>query len=237
MTAIRCEVSDIIDGRYDTDDGPRVISPYGVEIRRAVLLGFVIDNYYSDNYASFTLDDGSGTIRAKGWGADAEALRNVEPHSFVMVIGKVREYEGERYIVPEVIRFVPDPNYLTLHKLERLRTILERSGMTGLEAPEPEETEAGGGLVVAAPGQAAPENAVFQQSTSVGADTSRPTGAPLVKQILDFICSQGGPVSNDSILEHFCDLGYDKSEITLKILDLLDDGSIIEDPIGVYRCE
>ncbi len=228
MTTIRCEVSDIIKGSFDNNDGPRVISPYGVEMRRVALLGFVVNRYSSEGYASITIDDGSGTIRSKGWGADANALNSVELNSFVLVIGKVREYEGEMYIVPEIIRSVSDPNLLTLHKLERLRTLLQRSGVSGIEAPDDmvDTSEQSGLVVASSPTTKSPP------STDNGPSAS----APLQKQILQFIQSHDGPVSNDEILAFFGERGYPKSEVTHKILDLLDDGLITEDPIGVFKC-
>ncbi len=232
MTAIRCDISDIIHGKYSEEDSPRVVSPYGVEIRRAVLIGFVVGNYSSSEYATLTLDDGTGTIRVKGWGAEAEMLSQVNLYSLALVVGRVREYEGERYIVPEIIRDIPNSNYLTLHKLERLRTILERSGLTGIEPAEPEGGVEGPPLVVASPPSA--EESVSSAPSPKG--SSGMTG-PLVKQILEFIRSSGGPVPNDEIIAYFVEKGFDKNDITLKILDLLDDGAIIEDPIGVYRCE
>ncbi|RLI62553.1 MAG: hypothetical protein DRO93_00860 [Candidatus Thorarchaeota archaeon] len=237
MTAIRCEVADIVNGSYDNEDGPRVLSPYGVEMRRVVLVGFVVDQYVSEGFASITIDDSTGTIRAKGWGSDASALSSIQLGSLVLMIGKVREYEGERYIVPEIIRAVTNSNYLILHKLERLRTLLERSGVTGIEAPEESiapESEAG--LVVAAP-LPADESPATAQGTEDGASSTTSTTGPLGQQIIHFIRARGGPVSNDEILEHFTANGFDRNEITLKILDLLDDGTIIEDPIGVYRCQ
>ncbi len=231
MTAIRCEVADIINGTFDNDDGPRVISPYGVEMRRIALLAFVVGHYSSEGFSSITLDDGTGTIRSKGWGTDAQALNSVMPGSFVLVIGKIREYEGERYITPEIVRSVNNPNLMTVHKLERLRTLLKRSGVTGIESPggEPESAELeNASLVVSTTSD--------NSDSSTASTTEIPSSASLRDQILQFIRAKKKPVSNDEILSYFVERGFQKTEVNSRVLDLVYDGSIIEEPIGVYRC-
>ncbi|MCF2135756.1 MAG: hypothetical protein K9W43_00780 [Candidatus Thorarchaeota archaeon] len=232
MTAIRCEVSDIINGTFDKEDGPRVISPYGVEMRRVALIGFVVGQYSSEGFSSITLDDGSGTIRSKGWGGDAQALSSIAQGSFVLIIGKIREYEGERYIAPEIIRSVDDSNILTLHKLERLRTLLQRSGVPGIESSGSEtgDMSSDSGLVVATP-SAEPDTPAPPPTSEKISST-----APLRQQILQFIKSKDAPVSSEEVLSYFVEKGFQKKELTHRLLDLLEDGSIIEDPIGVFRC-
>ncbi|MHA1771328.1 MAG: OB-fold nucleic acid binding domain-containing protein [Candidatus Thorarchaeota archaeon] len=232
MTTIRCEVSDILKGAFDKEDGPRVISPYGVEMRRVALIGFVVGQYSSEGFSSITIDDSSGTIRSKGWGGDAQALNSIAQGSFVLVIGKIREYEGERYIAPEIIRSVDDPNILTLHKLERLRTLLQRSGASEIEVAGGETSgiKSDGGLVVATPPAETDTPTTSSPSEKISAT------APLRQQILQFIRQKGVPVSSEEVLSYFVERGFQKKEITHRLLDLLEDGSIIEDPIGVFRC-
>ena len=42
MTAVRSNIADIVNGTYGDDNGPHVVSPYGVELRRVVLVGFIV---------------------------------------------------------------------------------------------------------------------------------------------------------------------------------------------------
>jgi hypothetical protein len=42
-----------------------------------------------------------------------------------MVIGKVREYADENYIIPEIVKKIANPNYEILHKLEVLKKIIK----------------------------------------------------------------------------------------------------------------
>jgi len=43
-----------------------------------------------------------------------------------MVIGKVREYAEENYIIPEIAKKIANPNYESLHKLEILKQLVKQ---------------------------------------------------------------------------------------------------------------
>jgi RPA family protein len=78
------------------------------------------------NYSSVTLDDDSDSIRIKAFKDDSKIFDNMEIGDLVMVIGKVREYAGENYIIPEIVKKIANPNYESLHKLEILKQFLKQ---------------------------------------------------------------------------------------------------------------
>jgi len=98
---------------------PNYIEINGNKISRVRVLATVIDKFVSDNneYASLTLDDTTDTIRCKIFG-DLSMLENIEKGDVVDVIGRIREYNGELYILPEIIVKIDDPNFEVLRKLE-----------------------------------------------------------------------------------------------------------------------
>ena len=153
ITAVRATISDIIGGDFREDTGPHVVSPFGVELRRVVVVGFVVNKFYregddsSKRFESITLDDGTDTIRIKVWGdEDSAVLEGVKENILALVIGKVRHYEEETYIIPEIVRELTDPNYMSLHLMERYKAILTRSGIS-----LPSTVEEGQELLVSTP--------------------------------------------------------------------------------------
>ena len=48
MTAVRASISDIVTGTYGDDNGPHITSSYGVELRRVVIVGFVVSKFNKD---------------------------------------------------------------------------------------------------------------------------------------------------------------------------------------------
>ncbi len=115
---------------------PNYIEVDGVKISRVRILATVLDKFVSEdgNYAALTLDDTTDTIRCKiflnsKFGDDSsrqilidlETLENFEKGELVDIIGKVKEYNEERYIQPEIIIKIDDPNFEVLRKLELSR--------------------------------------------------------------------------------------------------------------------
>ncbi|MEA1905164.1 MAG: OB-fold nucleic acid binding domain-containing protein, partial [Candidatus Hadarchaeota archaeon] len=125
-TAYKLKIEDLIRGRYvrSAEGEPsRLVTPWGQEALRAHLIATVVDKFIREDggYASLRLDDGSETIRAKSWGEDVERMKEFEVGDLVEFIGRVREYEGEVHLVPEVLKRVEDPNWELVRELEILQ--------------------------------------------------------------------------------------------------------------------
>ncbi len=90
------------------------------QIMRVNIIGNIIDRYDSEGetkYTFFTLDDGSGQIKLRTFGDDVEKFKTVTQGQTVLVIGVLRNYNNETYIMPEIIR-EQDAKYLLVRKLE-----------------------------------------------------------------------------------------------------------------------
>ncbi|MEM5836496.1 MAG: OB-fold nucleic acid binding domain-containing protein [Candidatus Aenigmatarchaeota archaeon] len=100
-----------------------VITPFGEKISRVNLVATVTDMFLSEdgNYGSITIDDGTACIRVKLFGKDNQLLQKISRGDLVIVIGKVKEYDGEIYVLGEILRKLEDPNFEVLRKLEILK--------------------------------------------------------------------------------------------------------------------
>lgn len=124
-TAYKVCIEDLIGGRYvRSDEGELnyLITPWNQKILRTNLIGTVVEKFIRDDggYATLLLDDGTGTIRVKAWTDGVKEIEKFDVGHLVAVIGRVREYEGEIHLVPEVIRQVENPNWELVRKLEIL---------------------------------------------------------------------------------------------------------------------
>jgi len=90
------------------------------KILRVNVISNVIDKYESEGekrFATITLDDGSGQIRARLFGEEIEKFTDLTQGDTVLIIGMLRSYNQELYILPEIIKKA-DPKYLLVRKLE-----------------------------------------------------------------------------------------------------------------------
>lgn len=130
LTAHKVWIKDIINGKYfqvdDRWEPNYLITPRGRKISRIRIIGVVVNKFTNDEstYASITLDDTTDTIRIKAWEADVAKLDSINIGKTIDLIGKVKEYGDELYIVPEVIVPLKDHNWELVRRLELLKIYL-----------------------------------------------------------------------------------------------------------------
>ncbi|MGY5854876.1 MAG: hypothetical protein RTU92_15005 [Candidatus Thorarchaeota archaeon] len=237
MTAIRVSITDITDGEYRKEDGGQYVrSPHGVELRRVALVGYIVEKRSGKGekgtYANITIDDSTGTIKAWTWDINVGALEQVQTNILALIIGKVKAFSDgqEVYILPEIVREIDDPNHMTLHILERYRTILAMGGTNpddlsidtaSLTSTTPEKPKESG----------KPKETTRQESLS----TAAPTGK-LEKLILQYMQDNPNPdgFRIEEIADHFVPMGHTKADINLEIVNLQAKGAVLEQEIGRY---
>jgi RPA family protein len=121
LTAQKASIKEIINGKFIKKSGfesSYILTNLGRKLSRIRVLGIVIDKFISDDerYATLTIDDASETLRCKAF-VNVKIFDGLNKGNLVDVFGKIREYQGEIYIIPEIIRQV-EPNFETLRMLE-----------------------------------------------------------------------------------------------------------------------
>ena len=141
-TATKLRARDLVDGEFvrgaSRMEPNRLITILKEDVSRVRVLGTVVSRYVSEDrkYGSITLDDATETIAVRTFREELELLERIKPGDIVDVIGKVKEYEGERYVSPESIWQIRDPNWELVRKLELLlkeKRLREKVGQ--VEAP------------------------------------------------------------------------------------------------------
>jgi len=118
---IKARIADIVNGEFVKNDaGEFLRAKNGKELSRIRILGRIVEKFVSNdgNYAALTLDDGTETMRAKFFQQSVSGITNVIAGDLIDIFGFVREYEGEVYIAPLIMKKISDSNYETLRKLE-----------------------------------------------------------------------------------------------------------------------
>ena len=124
-TAYKLRINDIFKGKQIFEDSEgqnkrlRYIELGDKKIKRVNLIANVIDKYehQEKKFATMTLDDGSGQIRIRLFGEDTDKFREIIQGDTLIIIGVLRSYNQELYILPEILK-KQEPKYLLVRKLE-----------------------------------------------------------------------------------------------------------------------
>ncbi|MCK5233279.1 MAG: OB-fold nucleic acid binding domain-containing protein [Candidatus Aenigmarchaeota archaeon] len=133
----RCRVCDVLSASPASDgNGNFFESPLSDRLSRVHLFGIVREVFASEDnkYAFITIDDTTGIIRCKAFG-NTEVVTDIKAGHMVDVIGRIREYNDEVYIMPEIVRVQSDPNIETLRWVEILNVLKEKGIDTKAAAP------------------------------------------------------------------------------------------------------
>lgn len=140
QVAHKVRLRDLIEGTYTRMEGewePNFIQTRsGKSISRVNVIAVVASEPVSDqNSSSFVIDDASGQIPVRAFG---QQRFDVKLGDVVLLIGRPREFSGQIYIVPEIIKRIEDTKWIDYRKLE----LGQESPQQGTQAqlqPIPEE--------------------------------------------------------------------------------------------------
>lgn len=120
-TAYKMRIGDILKAKPIMAEGKFLFLELGdKKISRVNILANCVDKFISDGekkFGSLTLDDASGQIRLKVFSDDLPLIVNVNQGDTLQIIGNVREWNSEIYVLPEIVKKV-DPKWLLVRKLE-----------------------------------------------------------------------------------------------------------------------
>ena len=89
----------------------------GMNISRVNIVATLIYKSEDLNYDSAIIDDGGGRILVRGF-EKSNIFSNVDVGDVVLVVGKIRDFNNERYIIPEILKKVEDAGWMNVRKLE-----------------------------------------------------------------------------------------------------------------------
>lgn len=151
QTAYKLRISDILRGNQIFDETPPEnpeqttnkrllhIEIGDKKVQRVNLVANVIDKFESEGenkFASITIDDGSGQIKARVFSEDLEKFQDLTPGDTIITIGVLRSFNQELYILPEIVK-KQNPKYLLVRKLE-----IEKSTPKPLTTEQKQEIKA-----------------------------------------------------------------------------------------------
>ncbi len=114
--AYKVKISGVQGAVFSKDDASAgYIKINGANISRINLIATIVDKFVQ-GYASAVIDDSSGRISLKSF-ENINVFDKVELGDVVLVVGKIREYNKDKYILPEIVRKT-DPDWIRVRMAE-----------------------------------------------------------------------------------------------------------------------
>ena len=218
QTAYKIWISNVINSVFINSIGewePNYIEFSGIKVSRVNVIATVVDKFKSNDgtHASITLDDGTGTIRARAFRDDIKLIEDINIGNIVNVIGRLREYQQEIYIIPEIVKSV-DSNFEVLRKLELFK-----------EIGRPKKRE----QVITAEGHIEKEeNVEVKEEVAISSSDSK---RQKILNLIENYSEIGGANINVVVRES----GFSEEEANSIIEELLKEGEIYENKPGYLK--
>ena len=137
QVAHKIRIGDLLNGNIVFDgDKFSSLEVKDKKVSRVNAICNIVEKYENPekNFNSITLDDGTGQIRVKAFSDSAILLKGLEIGDTVRIVGWLRYYNDEIYILPEIaVRMDPKWGYV-----RRLELIKEYGEFKEPEQPAPE---------------------------------------------------------------------------------------------------
>jgi hypothetical protein len=147
--ALKVNISDILNGEYVKEDGwtPNFVSTDKGHVSRVNIIGVIVSKEES-TFDSLIIDDSTGNISIRSF-ENREILKAPKVGDIVQLIGRVREYNGQKYVLAEIVRPIDDKRWVIVRKkeLEMSKPVTEmpplqklmENKITDTEVSEPKE--------------------------------------------------------------------------------------------------
>lgn len=123
--AHKVRIFDILNGALVRDDlSAGYIKLNDVNISRVNIIATIVYKPEEHNYTSAVIDDGTGRIQLRTF-ENKSIFLNVDVGDVILMIGKIREFNNEKYILPEILKKINNVEWMNVRKLE-----LEKSSNT-----------------------------------------------------------------------------------------------------------
>ncbi len=119
--AVKTRIIDLLKGKYIKEAGwmPNyILTEKGEKVSRINLIGVIVTDPIIDiSYRSILMDDGSGRISIRAF-QENKMFDNLNLGDPVFIIGRPREYNGQFYVFPEIIKKIHNKKWIEVRKLE-----------------------------------------------------------------------------------------------------------------------
>lgn len=124
QVAYKVWISDLISGSFVEEEGEwdpnYVLIRDNLKVSRVNVIASVVNKYKNNenSYSYITVDDGSDAIDVRAWREDIGILDKCEIGDLILLVGRVKEFNENIYLIPELIKKLDNSSWARVRKLE-----------------------------------------------------------------------------------------------------------------------
>jgi len=117
QVAYKLKISDILNGNLIKEEFSGNVKLNNINVSRVNIIAAMIYKSEDFNYSSAVIDDGFGRIQLRSFENNAY-FSKIDVGDVVLVIGRIREFNNEKYIVPEILKKITNTRWVDIRRLE-----------------------------------------------------------------------------------------------------------------------
>lgn len=118
QVAYKVKICDVLDGVFTKDyTSSGYININNINISRVNIIATVVYKSEKSVNSSMVVDDGTGKVLLRSFD-NANLFSKIDVGDFVLVIGRIREFNNEKFIIPEILKKIDDMEWVNVRKLE-----------------------------------------------------------------------------------------------------------------------
>ena len=118
LVAYKIDVSKIVNSKFLRDELSAGFLQIGeLKVSRVNIIGTVVHISEQNGNSVASIDDGTGRMPLRTF-EQTNILSKIEVGDLVLLVGKVREFNNEKYLIPEIIKKFENLDWMSLRKKE-----------------------------------------------------------------------------------------------------------------------
>lgn len=129
QVAYKVRISDILSQSFAKDEvSAGYIQLNGISVSRVNAIATVVYKPEETRFNAIVVDDGTGRISLRSFENNG-MFSKVDVGDTALIIGKIREFNNEKYIMPEILKKINNIEWLSVRKLELIGKGVKDAGI------------------------------------------------------------------------------------------------------------
>ena len=123
--AYKVRISDILSSRLNKENMFLYVIVNNLNVSRVNIISTLVYKDEDASYASAIIDDGTGRISVRGF-ESKYIFSKIDVGDIILIIGKIREFNDERFIVPEIIKKINNQDWVKVRNIELRNNVITK---------------------------------------------------------------------------------------------------------------